>query len=221
MEHSSASPSRAVSPRGSSSPSNSNNSNRSPRREKRKLESFVTESGDTWEFAKRPVKKSRSSGPVGSNTNSTIFALGSPTHTQRPSFSATSPTRGKRSRDPSDQDTDAQPPSPKRQMTSVTDLDEQAAVLRRTRWLSSSRESRRKGAAASRSRSPSQSVFDAASGISQSVGSVEFEEELPDYESDEEVTTIGQHDADDDLEQVAELQESAMTPPPAGYFQEG
>jgi hypothetical protein len=64
-------------------------------------------------------------------------------------------------------------------------------------------------------------VFDAASGISQSVGSVEFEEELPDYESDEEVTTIGQHDADDDLEQVAELQESAMTPPPAGYFQEG
>jgi sentrin-specific protease 1 len=105
-------------------------------------------------------------------------------------------------------------------MTSVTDLGEQAAVLRRTRWLSSSRESRRKGAAASRSRSPLQSVFDAASGISQSVGSVEFEEELPDYESDEEVTTIGQH-ADDDLEQVAELQESAMTPPPADYFQEG
>jgi sentrin-specific protease 1 len=179
----------------------------------------VTESGDLWHFAKRPVKKPRSSGP-GSNT-STNFALGSPTHTQRPSFPATSPTRGKRSRDPSDQDTDAQPPSPKRQMTSVTDLGDQAAVLRRTRWLSSSRESRRKGAAASRSRSPSQSVFDAASGISQSVGSVEFEEELPDYESDEEVTTIGQHDADDDLEQVAELQESAMTPPPAGYFQEG
>jgi hypothetical protein len=212
MEHSSASPPRAV-----LSNSNNNNNNIS-RREKRKLESFVTESGDTWEFT-RPVKKSRSSGPVGSNTSSTT-AKGSPTHTQRPSFSATS-TRGKRSRDPSD-DADAQSPSPKRQMTSVTDLGDQAAVLRRARWLRSSR-SRRQGAAASRSRSPEQSglhgMFGAASGVSQSVGSVESEEELPDYESDEEVT-VGQH-AVNNLGEVAASQESAMIPPPAGHFQEG
>jgi sentrin-specific protease 1 len=208
MEHSfSASPSRSVSPRGTS---NSNN-NKSPRREKRKLESFVTESGETWEFT-RLVKKSRSSGPAGSNTSST--------------FSATSTTCGKRSRDPSDQDTDVQSPSPKRQMTSVTNLGDQAAVLRRTSWLDSSRDSRRR-AAASRSRSPSQSalhgMFDAASGVSQSAGSVEFEE-LSDYESneesDEEVTTIGQH-ADNNLDQVAQFQESAMTLPPADHFQEG
>ncbi|KAH0081402.1 hypothetical protein KCU66_g19917, partial [Aureobasidium melanogenum] len=147
MEHSSPSPSRAVSPRGSS------NTNISPPREKRKLESFLTESGETWEFS-RPVKKSRSSGP-GSIASNTTTALGSPTRVQRPPFSATSPTRGKRSRDPSDQDTDAQSPSPKRQMTSVTDLGDHAAFLRRTSWLNSSR-SRRKGAAASRSRSPSQ-----------------------------------------------------------------
>jgi sentrin-specific protease 1 len=212
MEHSSASPPRAV-----LSNSNNNNNNIS-RREKRKLESFVTESGDTWEFT-RPVKKSRSSGPVGSNTSSTT-AQGSPTHTQRPSFSATS-TRGKRSRDPSD-DADAQSPSPKRRMTSVNDLGDQAAVLRRARWLRSSR-SRRQGAAASRSRSPEQSglhgMFGAASGVSQSVGSVESEEELPDYESDEEVT-VGQH-AVNNLGEVAASQESAMIPPPAGHFQEG
>jgi sentrin-specific protease 1 len=203
MEHSSASPSRAGSPHSSS------NTNRSPRREKRKVESFLTESGDFWEI--RPFKKSRTSGP-GSNTSNI--------------FSATSPTRGKRSRDPSDQDTDAQSPSPKRQMTSVTNLGDQAAVLRRTSWLNSSRDSRRR-AAASRSRSPRQSalrgVFDAASVDNQSAGSVESEE-LPDYEdseeSDEEVTTIGQH-ADNNLDQVAQFQESAMTLSPAGYFQEG
>lgn len=214
MEHSSTSPSRAVSPRGSS------NSNRSPPREKRKLESFLTESGETWEFT-RPVKKSRSSGP-GSNASTT--ALGSPTRFQRPPFSATSPTRGKRSRDPSDQDTDAQSPSPKRQMTSVTDSSDHAAVLRRASWLSSFC-SRRKGAAASRSRSPSQSglrgMFDAGFGVSQSAGSVESEElpELPDYESDEEVT-IGQH-ADNNLDRLAPFQGPAMTLPPTSHFQEG
>ncbi|KAG9816279.1 hypothetical protein KCU68_g18899, partial [Aureobasidium melanogenum] len=198
MEHSSASPSRAVSPRGSS------NSNISPPREKRKLESFLTESGETWEFS-RPVKKSRSSGP-GSIASNTTTALGSPTRVQRPPFSATSPTRGKRSRDPSDQDTDAQSPSPKRQMTSVTDLGDHAAVLRRTSWLSSSR-SRRKGAAASRCRSSSQGglhgMFDAGFGVSQSAGTVKSEglPELPDYESDEEVT-VGQH-ADNNLDQLA------------------
>ncbi|KAG9514023.1 cysteine proteinase, partial [Aureobasidium melanogenum] len=219
MEHSSASPSRAVSPRGSSS---SNNSNISPPREKRKLESFLTESGETWEFS-RPVKKSRSSGP-GSIASNTTTALGSPTRVQRPPFSATSPARGKRSRDPSDQDTDAQSPSPKRQMTSVTDLGDHAAVLRRTSWLSSSR-SRRKGAAASRSRSPSQGglhgMFDAGFGVSQSAGSVESEElpELPDYESDEEVT-VGQH-TDNNLDQLAPFQGPAMTLPPASHFQEG
>ncbi|KAH0294724.1 cysteine proteinase, partial [Aureobasidium sp. EXF-3399] len=213
MEHSSASPSRAVSPSGSS--------NSNPRREKRKLESFVTESGDTWEFpSRRPVKKSRSSGPVGSNTSSTTAQV-SPTYTQRPSFSATSPPRAKRSREPSD-DADAQSPS-KRQMTSVTELDDQAAVLRRASWLRFPR-SRRQEAAASRSRSPSQSglrgKFDAASAFNQSAGSVEVEE-LPDYESDEEeVTTIGQH-ANSNLEEVASLQESAMNPSPADHFQEG
>ncbi|KAG9953232.1 cysteine proteinase, partial [Aureobasidium melanogenum] len=221
MEHSSASSSRAVSPRGSSS-SNNNNSNISPPREKRKLESFLTESGETWEFS-RPVKKSRSSGP-GSIASNTTTALSSPTRAQRPSFSATSPTRGKRSRDPSDHDTDAQSPSPKRQMTSVTDLGDRAAVLRRNSWLSSSR-SRRKGAAASRSRSPSQGglhgMFDAGFGVSQSAGSVEFEEvtELPDYESDEEVT-IGQY-ADNNLDELAPFQGPAMTLPPASHFQEG
>ncbi|KAI4720140.1 cysteine proteinase [Aureobasidium sp. EXF-10727] len=213
MEHSSASHSRAVSPLGSSS-----SSNRSSSREKRKLESFLTESGETWEFT-RPVKKSRSSGP-GSNTSTT--ALSSPTRTQRPSFSATSPTRGKRSRDPSDQDTDAQSPSPKRQMTSVTDLGDHAAALRRTSWLRSSR-SRRKGAAASRSRSPSQGglrgMFDADSVASQSAGSVESEEELPDYEDDEEVT-VGQH-AGNNLDQLASFQGPAMTLPPASHYQEG
>lgn len=216
MEHSSASPPRAVS--GDSNNSNNNINNNISRREKRKLESFVTESGETWEFT-RPVKKSRSSGPVGSNTSSTTTAKGSPTHTRRPSFSATS-TRGKQSREPSD-DADAQSPSPKRQMTSVNDLGDQAAVLRRARWLRSSR-SRRQGAAASRSRSPEQSglhgMFGAASGVSQSVGSVESEG-LPDYESDEEVT-IGQH-AVNNLDEVATSQESAMIPPPAGHFQEG
>jgi hypothetical protein len=107
-------------------------------------------------------------------------------------------------------------------MTSVNDLGDQAAVLRRARWLRSSR-SRRQGAAASRSRSPEQSglhgMFGAASGVSQSVGSVESEEELPDYESDEEVT-VGQH-AVNNLGEVAASQESAMIPPPAGHFQEG
>jgi sentrin-specific protease 1 len=66
-------------------------------------------------------------------------------------------------------------------------------------------------------------VFDATSGVSQTAGSVESEE-LPDYEDDEEsneeVTTIGQH-ADNNLDQVAQFQESAMTLPPAGHFQEG
>ncbi|KAH0208597.1 cysteine proteinase, partial [Aureobasidium melanogenum] len=218
MEHSSASPSRAVSPRGSS------NSSISPPREKRKLESFLTESGETWEFS-RPIKKSRSSGPGSNASNTTTTTLGSPTRVQRPPFSATSPARGKRSRDPSDQDTDAQSPSPKRQMTSVTGLGDHAAVLRRTSWLSSSR-SRRKGAAASRSRSPSQGglhgMFDAGFGGSQSAGSVKSEElsELPDYESDEEVT-VGQH-ADNNLDQLAPFQGPAMTPPPAAsHFQEG
>ncbi|KAG9904804.1 hypothetical protein KCV02_g15359, partial [Aureobasidium melanogenum] len=216
MEHSSPSPSRAVSPRGSS------NTNISPPREKRKLESFLTESGETWEFS-RPVKKSRSSGP-GSIASNTTTALGSPTRVQRPPFSATSPTRGKRSRDPSDQDTDAQSPSPKRQMTSVTDLGDHAAFLRRTSWLNSSR-SRRKGAAASRSRSPSQGglhgMFDAGFGVSQSAGSVESEglSELPDYEGDEEVT-VGQH-AENNLDQLAPFQGPAMTLPPASHFQEG
>ncbi|KAK6001109.1 hypothetical protein QM012_003192 [Aureobasidium pullulans] len=213
MEHSSPSPFRAVSPRGSS------NSNRSTPREKRKLESFLTESSETWEFS-RPVKKSRSSGS-GSGTSNT--ALGSPTRAQRPSLSATSPTRGKRSRDPSDQDTDAQFPSPKRQMTSVTGLGVNAAVLRRASWLSSSR-SRRQRAAASRSRSPPQGglrgMFDAGSDIGQSTGSVEFEElsELPDYESDEEAT-IGQH-ANNNLDQLAMFQEPAMTLPAASHPQE-
>ncbi|KAI5239037.1 cysteine proteinase [Aureobasidium subglaciale] len=213
MEHSAASPSHAASPRGSSN-------SKSPPREKRKLESFVAESGETWEFTERPVKKPRSSGP-GSNTST--IASGSPPLTQRPSISATSPTRGKRSRDPSDQDADAQPPSSKRHMTSVNDLDgAHAAALRRADWLSSSR-SRRQGAAASRSRSPSQSgllgEFDAGSGASQSAGYVELEEleELPDYESDED---LGQH-TDNTPEQVASFGVPAMTLPPASSFQEG
>ncbi|KAI5202980.1 cysteine proteinase [Aureobasidium subglaciale] len=213
MEHSAASPSRAVSPRGSSN-------SKSPPREKRKLESFVAESGETWEFTERPVKKPRSSGP-GSNTST--IASGSPPLTQRPSISATSPTRGKRSRDPSDQDADAQPPSPKRRMTSVNDLDgDHAAALRRADWLRSSR-SRRQGVAASRSRSLSQSgllgEFNAGSGAGQSAGYVELEEleELPDYESDED---LGQH-ADNTPEQVASFGVPAMTLPPASSFQEG
>ncbi|KAI5198947.1 cysteine proteinase [Aureobasidium subglaciale] len=217
MEHSTASPSRAVSPPGSSSSSSS----KSPLREKRKIKSFVAESGEMWEFTGRPVKKSRSSGP-GSNTST--IALGSPPLTQRPSISATSPTRGKRSRDPSDQNADAQPPSPrKRHMTSVIDLDgNHATALRRADWLNSSR-SRRKGVAASRSRSPSQSgllgTFDAGSGASQSAGYVESEQlsELPDYESDED---LGQH-ADNTLEPVASFGVPAMTLPPADFFQEG
>ena len=61
-------------------------------------------------------------------------------------------------------------------------------------------------------------MFGAASGISQMVGPVESEE-LPDYESDEEVT-IDQH-ADNNLDDSAPIQESAMIPPPAGHFQEG
>ncbi|KAI5252846.1 cysteine proteinase [Aureobasidium subglaciale] len=213
MEHSAASPSRAVSPRGSSN-------SKSPPREKRKLESFVAESGETWEFTERPVKKPRSSGP-GSNTST--IASGSPPLTQRPSISAISPTRCKRFRDPSDQDADAQPPSPKRHMTSVNDLNgDHAAALRRADWLSSSR-SRRQGAAASRSRSSSQSgllgEFNAGSGASQSAGYVELEEleQLPDYESDED---LGQH-ADNTPEQVASFGVPAMTLPPASSFQEG
>ncbi|THX69921.1 cysteine proteinase [Aureobasidium pullulans] len=206
MEHSSASPSRAVSPRG-----NSNNSNNE---RKRKLESFVTESGETWEF-ERPVKKPRSSGP-GFNASTSLGSI--------PPLSPPSPTSSKRSRDPSD-DSDAQPPSPKRQMTSVTDSGDHAAVLRRNSWLSSSR--KRRGAAASRSRSPSQSrllgLFDAASGASQSAGpvesEVEMEDELLDYESDEEVT-VGQH-ANNNLEQVALFRVPALTLPHASSFQEG
>ncbi|THY95491.1 cysteine proteinase [Aureobasidium pullulans] len=203
MEHSPASPSRAVSPRG-----NSNNER------KRKLESFVTESGETWEF-ERPVKKPRSSGP-GFTASTSLGSI--------PPLSPPSPTSSKRSRDPSD-DSDAQSPSPKRQMTSVTDSGDHAAVLRRNSWLSSSR--KRRGAAASRSRSPSQSrlpgLFDAASGASQSAGpvgsEVEMEDELLDYESDEEVT-VGQH-ANNNLEQVAFFRVPALTLPHASSFQEG
>ncbi|CAD0084931.1 unnamed protein product [Aureobasidium vineae] len=186
MEHSSASRSHAVSPRGSS-----NNSNRSPPREKRKLESFLTESGETWEFT-RPVKKSRSSGP-GSNTSTT--ALGSPTRTQRPSFSATSPTHGKRSLDPSDQDTDAHCPS---QGQLAKPFSQQKKGDRSTGL---------------------HGMFDAGSVASQSAGSVESEEELPDYEDDEEVT-VGQH-ADNNLDQLAPFQGPAMTLPPASHYQEG
>lgn len=193
MEHSATS-SRAGSPRGSSS-----SSNNGPRVNNKRSRAFITETGEVWEVTSQPpTKKTRSSGQfTGSNTST---ASGSPPRNQRQSPSLTSPARGKRSRDPSDQDFDAQPSSPKRQMTSVSDLDsDQAVGLRRQYWLRSSR-SERQRAAASRDRahftsSGLQGISgdDVGSGASRSASPVELEEELdlPDYEDDEEPVDSG------------------------------
>lgn len=216
MEHSN-SPSGAASPRGNSS------SNTTSPREKRK---FTTETGEEWEFT-RPSKRLRATkGPTdltaffaGSNTSIGISS-GSPPRNQRlPSIPA---ARGKRSRDPSDQDSDIQPPSPKRQRTSVPDLGADATRPNTRGWLKEKRK-----AEARRARSPSAgstlhgiSGSGAGSGATQSPGPVEVE--LPDYESDEEQPAIDLATRPDDtLEQLAPLQEPAMTFPPADNFQEG